>query len=71
MRQLLHEAAAFPGVYKANFQGEPMPAATQKRYKRDHKSKLGTTRRADAAKKVTKKVTKSSRAALMRAVNNA
>ena len=45
---LLGEAAAFPGVYKANFAGEPLTEAAQKKYKRDHKSQLG---RKPAAKK--------------------
>lgn len=49
---LLGEAAAFPGVYKANFAGEPLTQAAQKKYKRDHKSQLG---RKPAKRKAAKK----------------
>ena len=35
------EAAAFPGVYKASFDGAPLSAAQQKRYKQENKSALG------------------------------
>jgi hypothetical protein len=37
---VLGEAAAFPGVYKASFDGAPLPAAAQKRYKQENKSQL-------------------------------
>ena len=47
---LLGEAAAFPGVYTANFTGEPLTEAAQRRYKRDHKSQLGPQRKATKAK---------------------
>jgi hypothetical protein len=46
MRELLHEAAATPGVYRASFAGRPLPNAEQRAYKRDHKSKLGRRRSA-------------------------
>jgi hypothetical protein len=37
---LLGEAAAFPGVYQATFEGPPVSAAAQKQYKRANRSKL-------------------------------
>lgn len=40
MDDLLHEAASFPGVYKADFSGNPLPEEKQKEYKEKHKSKL-------------------------------
>jgi hypothetical protein len=43
---LLGEAAAFPGVYKATFDGAPLTAAAQKRYKRENRSQLGRRARA-------------------------
>lgn len=48
MDDLLHEAASMPGVYQADFQGEPLSEKDQKEYKRKHKSKLkeGSLRKA-------------------------
>jgi len=40
MDELLHEAASFPGVYQANFEGDPLDESKQKSYKKKHKSKL-------------------------------
>jgi len=40
MAELLHEAAATPGVYRANFAGAPLGTAAQREYKRTHRSKL-------------------------------
>jgi len=42
---LLGEAAAFPGVYKANFAGDPLSETAQKRYKAENKSLLHRTKR--------------------------
>jgi len=40
MDDLLHEAASFPGVYQADFAGDPLDESKQKAYKEKHKSKL-------------------------------
>lgn len=40
MDDLLKEAQAVPGVYKANFEGDPLPEAEQKAYKAKSKSKF-------------------------------
>lgn len=40
MGELLNEAAATPGVYRANFAGTPLGAAAQRKYKQTHRSKL-------------------------------
>lgn len=40
MEDLLKEAAAFPGVYKANFKGDPLPEEDQKKYKAENKSRF-------------------------------
>lgn len=40
MDELLHEAASFPGVYKADFAGEPLSEDEQKEYKKKHDTKL-------------------------------
>lgn len=39
MDELLDEAANFPGVYKANIEGDPLPEADQKKYKEENKAK--------------------------------
>jgi hypothetical protein len=70
---LLGEAAAFPGVYKATFRGDPLPAASQKKYKRENSSKLGGRKRKASTKgskpRASKGSSTSSRRALSRAVN--
>jgi hypothetical protein len=38
MDELLKEAASVPGVYKADFEGNPLPEKDQKKYKEEHKS---------------------------------
>lgn len=40
MDDLLREAQAVPGVYKADFEGNPLPEAEQKKYKAEAKSKF-------------------------------
>jgi hypothetical protein len=40
MKDLLHEAASFPGVFQAGFDGAPLTEDKQKAYKGKHKSKL-------------------------------
>jgi hypothetical protein len=69
---LLGEAAAFPGVYKATFKGDPLPAASQKKYKKENASRLGRGRAARAAKPTKRRSpakSTSSQRALSRAVN--
>mgnify|MGYP000048793915 CR=1 FL=1 len=39
MDELLKEAASFPGVYKADFSGKPLPKEDQEKYKKENKSK--------------------------------
>jgi hypothetical protein len=39
MDELLKEAASFPGVYKADFSGKPLPEEDQKKYKAENKSR--------------------------------
>lgn len=39
MDELLKEAASFPGVYKADFNGDPLPEADQKKYKEENQSR--------------------------------
>ena len=39
MDDLLAEAAAFPGVYRADFEGDPLAKDEQEKYKREHKSR--------------------------------
>lgn len=43
MDALLREAAATPGVYRADFSGAPLGDAVQKTYKRAHRSRLSKT----------------------------
>ncbi len=50
-RSLLKEAAAFPGVYKATFGGQPCHATSQVKYKKESKAAL----RAATSKKAAKK----------------
>jgi len=40
MDKLLEEAASFPGVYQADFSGEPLDEGKQKAYKEKNKSKM-------------------------------
>jgi hypothetical protein len=40
MKDLLKEAQAVPGVYKADFEGNPLPEAQQKKYKAEAKSRF-------------------------------
>lgn len=40
MNDLLKEAASFPGVYKADFKGNPLPEKDQKEYKAKNKSRF-------------------------------
>ena len=39
MDELLAESASFPGVYKADIKGDPLPEEAQKKYKSENKSK--------------------------------
>jgi hypothetical protein len=39
MDDLLAEAAAFPGVYRADFEGDPLAKDEQEKYKREHESR--------------------------------
>jgi hypothetical protein len=41
MKDLLEEAQAIPGVYKADFAGEPLDEGAQKKYKEQAKSRFG------------------------------
>lgn len=43
MDELLEEAASFPGVYKADIKGDPLPEESQKTYKDENKSKYKDT----------------------------
>jgi len=50
IRELLNEAAAFPGIFQADFMGRPVSLEKQRAYKAAHRSKLTPKRRAKAAK---------------------
>lgn len=51
MKELLKEAASLPGVYQADFKGDPLDEEKQKAYKKENKSKYG--KKGSLMKKVT------------------
>lgn len=53
MKELLKEAASLPGVYQADFKGDPLDEEKQKAYKKENKSRYGKGKKGSLMKKVT------------------